>query len=49
MLNYICFLINLNYLRYNIFLMFGLKLYFLNESFSDNVILIRFYDLLIDI
>lgn len=29
--------------------MFGLKLYFLNESFSDNVILIRFYDLLIDI
>lgn len=29
--------------------MFGLKLYFLNENFSDYVILIRFYDLLIDI
>lgn len=48
MLNHICLLINPNYLRHNTFLMFGLKLHFLNQNFSDHATLIRPHDLLID-
>lgn len=39
---------SINYLRHNTFLMFGLKLHFLNENFSDHATLIRPHDLLID-
>lgn len=48
MLNHICLLINPNYLRHSNCLMFGLKLHFLNENFSDHATLIRPHDLLID-
>lgn len=39
---------SINHLRHNTFLMFGLKLHFLNENFSDHATLIRPHDLLID-